>query len=254
VLDCDAIVPVKPVIGVIPFKNAMSVRLLVLIVILSAGCVHRIQVNPLPTSPAATTIPRSLQLTVSALALEGADHRPGIILLEWPRQALSQAIIRYAQQRGTFSSVSHDSADLRLCITAKLALASRQGRYHYQIQLQGETSQGDQPLKDYVVERTVAGSMVRWVAASDRDPIEAALQLALDDLFGRIEADRALYVGRAERSSREYRRHVPTHQAPADDACPVNSPGWPKTAQPPHALFALVLSNSTYSGQSSRRA
>jgi hypothetical protein len=134
--------------------------------------------------------------------LEGADHRPGIILLEWPTHNLSQAIVRYAQQRGTFSSVSPDAADVRLHITAKLALASRQGRYHYQIRLRGETSQGDQPVKEYVAERTAAGSMVRWVAASDRDPIEAALQLALDDLFGWIEADRALYIGLAEQSSR----------------------------------------------------
>jgi hypothetical protein len=139
---------------------------------------------------------------VGTLALEGADHRPGIILLQWPPHDLSQAIVRYAQQRGTFSSVSASSADLSLRITAKLALASRQGRYHYQLQLQGETSQGDQLIKNYVTERTVAGSMVRWVAASDRDPIEAALQLALDDLFGWIEADRALYVGQAEQSSR----------------------------------------------------
>ena len=200
-LDCDAIVPVKPVIGVIPFKNAMSVRLLVLILILSAGCVHRIQVNPLPTSPASTTIPRSLQLTVSALALEGADHRPGIIFLEWPTHDLSQAIIRYARQRGTFSSVSTGSGDWRLHMTSKLALTSRQGRYHYHVRLQGEMSQEDQPVKTYVAEQTVAGSMVRWVTASDRNPIEAALQLALDDLFGWIEADRALYVGQAERPS-----------------------------------------------------
>jgi hypothetical protein len=194
--------PVKPVAGVTPFKNPMSVRLFVLIVILSAGCVHRIEVNPLPASPASATIPRSLQLTVSSLALEGADHRQGIVLLEWPTHDLSQAIVRYAQQRGTFRSVSLSDADVRLHITAKLALASRQGRYHYQIQLQGETNQGDQPVKNYVAERTVAGSRVRWVAASDRDPIEAALQLALDDLFGWIEADRVLYVGRAEGAPR----------------------------------------------------
>ena len=180
----------------------MSVRLLLLIVILSAGCVHRIEVNPLPASPASATIPRSLQLTVGSLALEGADHRPGIILLEWPTHNLSQAIVRYAQQRGTFRSVSPSDADISLHITAKLALASRQGRYHYQIQLQGETRQEDQPVKHYVAERTIAGSRVRWVAASDRDPIEAALQLALDDLFGWIEADRVLYLGQGDGAPR----------------------------------------------------
>ena len=173
----------------------MPVRLLVLILIVSAGCVHRIEVNPLPASPASTVIPRSLQLTVNALSLEGADHRPGIILLEWPTHNLSQAIVRYARERKTFRSVSPSDADVSLRITAKLALASRQGRYHYQIQLQGVMSQGDQLVKTYGAERTVTGSMVRWTAASDREPIEAALRLALDDLFLRIEEDRVLYTG-----------------------------------------------------------
>ena len=200
-LDCTAFGPIKPVVGVMPFKHPMSVRLFLIILIVLPGCVHRIEVNPLPTSSASSAIPRPLQLTVNTLALEGADHRPGIILLQWPTHNLSQAVVRYAQQRGTFSSVSQHSADLRLRITAKLALTSRQGRYHYQIRLQGDMSQEEQPVKDYVAERTVAGSMVRWVAASDRDPIEAALQLALDDLFGLIEADQALYVARVERPS-----------------------------------------------------
>jgi hypothetical protein len=200
-LDCDATGPVKPVVGVTRFMYPMAIRFLVLFLILSAGCVHRIEVNPLPTSPASTTIPQSLQLTVSALALEGADHRPGIIFLEWPTHDLSQAIIRYAQQRGTFSSVSPESADWRLHIRSKLALTSRQGRYHYHIRLQGEMSQEDELVKTYVIEQTVAGSMVRWVTASDRDPIEAALQQAFDELFGRIETDRALYVPGADRSS-----------------------------------------------------
>lgn len=180
----------------------MALRLLILIAIVSAGCVHRIEVNPLPMSPAATTIPRPLQLTVDSLALEGADHRPGIILLQWPTHDLSRAIVRYAQQRNTFSSVSSGSADVRLRISAKLALASRHNRYQYHMRVQGEMSLAEQPVKTYLSEQIVTGSRVRWVAASDRDPIEAALQLALDELFGWIETDRALYVGQAETSSR----------------------------------------------------
>lgn len=194
-LDCASIGPVEPVVVESPFKNRMPVPLLVLILIVFTGCVHRIEVNPLPVNPAPVPIPRSLQLTVGALSLEGADHRPGIILLEWPTHNLSQAIMRYARQRQTFSSISPSDGDISLRVTAKLALASRQGRYHYQIQLQGVMSQAEQMLKTYVAERTVAGSMVRWTAASDRDPIGAALQLALDDLFSRIEGDRKMYTG-----------------------------------------------------------
>ncbi len=59
-------------------------------------------------------------------------------------------------------------------------------------------SQEEQPVKLYLSEQTVAGSRVRWVTASDRDPIEAALQLTLEDLFSQIEGDWALYAGSAQ--------------------------------------------------------
>lgn len=167
--------------------------------ILLTGCVHRIQVNPLPAGSASTTIPKSLRIAVGPLSLEGADHRQGITLLEWPHRDLSQAIIEYARRRQTFSSVFTASADLTLYITTKLALASRQNRYHYQIRLQAEMSEGERPVKSYRAERTAAGSVVRWVTASDRDPIESALQLALDDLFAQIEADRSLYADGTDR-------------------------------------------------------
>jgi hypothetical protein len=172
----------------------MFVRLLVLLLIVSTGCVHRIQVNPLPAGQASTTIPRSLQIAVGTPALEGADHRPGITLLEWPPHDLRQAIIQYAQHRGTFGSVLTDNAELTLRIMTKLALASRQGRYHYHIRLQAKMSDADRLVNTYLAEGSAAGSLARWVTASDRDPIESALQLALDDLFAQIEADRSLYA------------------------------------------------------------
>jgi hypothetical protein len=49
-------------------------------------------------------------------------------------------------------------------------------------------------IKAYRVEHVAVGSSVRWVTASDRDPIEAALQSALDDLLTQIETDRSLYI------------------------------------------------------------
>jgi len=176
----------------------MRIRLLILLLIILTGCTHRIQVNPRPAGPTSTSIPRSLQITVGPLSMEGADHMPGIALLEWPHHDLSQALIRYIQQRDTFSSVSTNTADLTLRITTKLALTSRD-RYHYRIRLQAEMSETAQLIKTYLVEHAAAGSSVRWVTASDRDPIEAALQLALDDLLAQIEKDRPLYVSGKER-------------------------------------------------------
>ena len=184
--------------GRCPFPDSvhksMHVKVLILLLTVLTGCVHRIHVNPLPVAPASMTIPRSLQIAVGPLAIEGADHMPGIALLDWRHRDLSQALIRYVQHRGTFSSVSTDSAELTLRITTKLALASRQNRYHYRVRLQAEMSETGQPIKAYRAEHVAAGSSVRWVTASDRDPIEAALQAALDDLLAQIEADRSLYL------------------------------------------------------------
>jgi hypothetical protein len=52
---------------------------------------------------------------------------------------------------------------------------------------------GKSPTKSYVVQKETVGSRVRWVTASDQEPIAAAVQAALDDLFAQIEEDAALY-------------------------------------------------------------
>ncbi len=174
--------------------------LLLAIGLACTGCVHRIHVTPLPVTPSSITIPRTLQTIIAPLSLEGADHRPGISFLDWSQHDLSQGIIGYLQQRGTFTSVSPDPADLTLRVATKLSLTSRHGRYHYRITLQADTYEKSQLTKSYRVDRTAAGSAVRWVTASDRDPIETALQLALEDLLERIEADRPLYINQTEPS------------------------------------------------------
>ncbi|MCP9440487.1 MAG: hypothetical protein NNA20_12645 [Nitrospira sp.] len=171
--------------------------LFVLFVLLAGGCVHRIYVNPIPTTPAAASIPKSLHIAVRSLALEGADHRPGIMFLEWSRHDLQQAIAQYAAQRKTFAALTDDRSDFTLHVRAKLALTSRQWHYHYQIRLQAEMREGDRVVKTYVADGLAKGSFARWVTASDRIPIESALRLALDDLFSRIEADRSVYTGEA---------------------------------------------------------
>lgn len=169
----------------------------ILLAILLAGCVHHIRVNPLPSGPASATIPRSLQIVVGPLQTEGADHMPGIALLEWPHHDLSRALVRYAQQRGTFGSVSTGQADLTLAVATTLSMKSRE-RYRYRIRLDAEMREQTRSIKTYLVEQEVEGSFARWVTASDRDPIEAALQLALDELFARIENDRTLYTTSAQ--------------------------------------------------------
>ncbi len=167
------------------------------------GCVHRIQVTPLPASTSSITIPRTLQAVISPISMEGPDHRPGIVLLEWPHLDLKQAILQYLQQRGTFASVSFDPADLTLRVVTKLTLTSRNDLYHYRIGLQAEMSEGVRSIKSYHAEHTAVGSSVRWATASDRGPIEIALQVALEDLMRQIEVDRRIYIGRTEQPSQK---------------------------------------------------
>jgi hypothetical protein len=158
-------------------------------------------VTPLPDEPSSVTIPRSLQLIVSPPSLEGADHRPGITLLKWTQSDLTQAILSYLRQRGTFASVSGEPGDFTLRVATKLFLTSRQGLYHYQIVIQGEMSEAEQAVNSYRAEHTVAGSSVRWVTDSDRVPIETALRLVLEDLTGEIEEDRLPYIKQPEKSA-----------------------------------------------------
>jgi hypothetical protein len=168
------------------------------LLLLSWGCVHRIHVSPVPPAVLPTTIGHSLQVIVPFLALEGADHRQGIVLLDWPAQDLRAATIDYIQARQTFASVGEKQSDLTLTVKAWLTMRS-QDRYYYHLHLESALGpSGKPPTKSYMAEKETVGSNVRWVTASDQTPIRRAVQAALDDLLSQIEADHLLY-GNASR-------------------------------------------------------
>lgn len=118
---------------------------------------------------------------------------PGIALLEWPAADLREAIVDYARQRATFLAVEDDKGALTLTVKGWLWVRSRDA-YHYILQLESDLGPtGKAPIKSYVVRKEAVGSWIRWNTAADRDPIAAAVQAALDDLFTQIEKDAALY-------------------------------------------------------------
>ena len=163
------------------------------LLLLSWGCVHRIHVSPAPPAVSPTAIAQSLQVIVPFLALEGADHRQGIILLEWPAQDLRTAAIDYIHARQTFASVGETPADLTLTVKAWLIMRS-QDNYYYRLHLESALGpSGKPPIKSYLAEKETVGSNVRWVTASDQTPITRAVQAALDDLLSQIEDDHLLY-------------------------------------------------------------
>ena len=163
------------------------------LLLLSSGCVHRIHVTPAVETVSPVTIAQSLQVIVPSLTLEGADHRQGITLLEWPAEDLRSAITDYIRSRQTFTSVGDRPADLTLTVKSWLVMRSS-GKYYYRLRLESTLGPSEKPpVKSYLVEKETVGSSVRWVTASDENPIAEAVQAAMDDLLTQIEADHLLY-------------------------------------------------------------
>lgn len=158
-----------------------------------SGCVHTIHVNPLPSGPSSEPIPQSVQLIARPVTLSGPDHMPGINQLRWPQADVRRALMEYVQRRETFTAVTTTPADLMLEIGTELSLKSRD-RYWYRIRLEVDVKAAGRLIKQYAADQEVEGSVVRWVTASDRRPIEAALQRALDEVFAQIERDRGLFA------------------------------------------------------------
>ncbi len=158
------------------------------------GCLHTIHVTPEPKTVASDPIPLSMKVDVTGFALEGADHMPGIGLLEWTWQDFRQGVISYIEKRRSFRSVGTEPADVTLSLKAALVMRSRD-RYLYILRLEAALSSAKNPaIASYVIETRAVGSFVRWITASDRDPINRALQEALDELLTKIEADRSLLL------------------------------------------------------------
>ena len=179
-----------------PFKSrhlALSVLCAWWLVGLEA-CTHNIHVTPVSSAGSTAAIDQTLRVEVPLLELQGPDRMPGMSLLEWPAVDLRRAILEYANQRGTFLAAGDDAQGaLTLAVKGWLWVRSREA-YQYTVHLESDLGPtAKPPVKSYVVQHERTGSRVRWITASDQDPISAAVQAALDDLFAQIEADAALY-------------------------------------------------------------
>ncbi len=172
-------------------------RLMILLMglgLLMPGCVHRIQVTPASNGPTAITLPAGAQLDVLFLAIEGADHMPGIPMLDWPAPDLRQAIIHYFTDRQTFRSIGTDPAELNMVVKAWLTLRAPD-RYLYRVHLEADLSTpGQGTFKTYAAEGEALGSSVRWITASDQEPIDEATSQALQQLAAQLEQDRDLIM------------------------------------------------------------
>ena len=173
-------------------RQSYWLTLLMSIGILQIGCVHRIHLPSLADDVATASIPMTVQLEMPFLAIEGADHMPGIPLLEWPVKDLRRTALDYFTRRQTFRAVALEPAELRLVIKAWLTLRAPD-RYLYRVHLESELSfPGQKPIKTTAVEGEAFGSSVRWNTASDQEPIVEATTQALRQLASDIEQDQEL--------------------------------------------------------------
>jgi len=178
------------------FLHQLSRTLLGGLLLFSWGCVHRIHVTPAPPAVSSVAIAHSLQVIVPFLSVEGADHRPGIAMFDWPAQDLQAAAINYIQSHQSFASVDDKPANLTLTIKAWLTMRFRDN-YRYNLRLESALGPAEKlPIKSYLVEKEAVGSSVRWVTASDQTPIAEMVQAALEDLLSQIETDYLLYQNR----------------------------------------------------------
>ena len=172
-------------------------RLLIIVLgasLLGPGCVHRIHVAPPTGETTAAPLPISVQLDVPFLAIEGADHMPGIPLLEWPAKDLRHTLIEYFAQRRTFTAIGTEPADMQLVVKAWLTLRAPD-RYQYRVHLESDLSpSGRASLKTYAADGEAMGSSIRWVTASDQEPIAKATAQALERLASQIEQDHDLIL------------------------------------------------------------
>ncbi|HJS67574.1 MAG TPA: hypothetical protein VJ760_09640 [Nitrospiraceae bacterium] len=151
----------------------------------------------MPPAVSSAAIAHSLQVIVPFLAVEGADHRPGIAMFDWPSRDLQAAAINYIQSHQSFASVGEEPANFTLTIKAWLTMRFRDN-YRYSLRLESALGPAEKPpIKSYLVEKEAVGSSVRWVTASDQTPIAEMVQAALDDLLSQIEADYLLYQNRS---------------------------------------------------------
>lgn len=185
-IDRSDLSPVVPVLRPISWPIFRGLLLFCL-----SACVHNIHVTPAPEPTTSPPFPVSLKIEVPFLALEGADHMPGITLLKWPPEDLREAIVRYIQKRGTFAAVSSETGDLILAVKTWLILRAPD-RYVYALHLEADLSKpGQAAIKTYVADAEAVGSSVRWVTASDEEPINIATGAALHQLLSHIESDGA---------------------------------------------------------------
>lgn len=177
--------------NLVPVRIVRLICTNLLVLFLLTACVHRIHVTPAPDTTASRSLPFDVSVEVPFVALEGADHMPGIVLLEWPPEDLRDGIINYIEKRGTFASVGNEAEPFVLTVKSWLTLRAPD-HYVYHLHLEAELAKRNEPaIGSYVASSQAKGSTVRWVTASDQNPIQSATSQALDSLLTQIEADRS---------------------------------------------------------------
>jgi hypothetical protein len=176
--------------------------------LLLSAC-SQIVYSPGPVVPTKQPLPYSAKLTVAHVgtylvkpgATMSADPRLSNHVTgetydaRLPQRDWEQAILRYLDARKTFAQVStRGPADLELTLHVNVYIDPGvlfQYRHIYMARVDATVGdpQSHLALQSYTGQGKAFGEVSRDGPEDDRDPINLAVQMALNDLFGKMEQD-----------------------------------------------------------------
>ncbi len=157
-----------------------------------------------------------------------------------------QALLSYMQKRRTFRAVTDQAPDAVFKVKAKLSMFVGHGtRFIYQFVVSAALLANDKtPLGSYEAEDEALGGATRFTASTDELPTTLAFNRALDGLFAKIEADRAVIMAKLQGPPAVAGLPAPPRGPVSDvDTVPAQKTGQRKNA------YAVVIGIEQYQQQ-----
>jgi hypothetical protein len=191
-------------------SNGRSIRLLVYLTFLLASCSH-LDFHPAPIVPTLSPLPYSGKIRLTEI--ESYMVRPGAVTssnaqiesqvtqvsdsLSAVKKEWERAIADYLATRKTFTYLSTDSqTDLDVSLRLNVYIDPGLDFSFHHVYLARADASLINPrtgrLQTYQGVGKSVGDVVRGGKEDDQDPTNAAVQSALNDLFGKIENDSTL--------------------------------------------------------------
>ena len=161
----------------------------------SVGCYgeRHLVITPNPDSINEAPLPLSVRVEVERFTLNVDPLMP--VDLDF-----RDALLSYMNKRRTFREISGHTPEAVFKVKAKLSMLVGHGtRFIYQFAVSATLLTNDKvSIGSYEVEEEAIGGATRFTASADEPPTNLAFNRALDGLFAKIEADRAVILARLQ--------------------------------------------------------